>query len=449
MRAPTHRTLGLLWASVLALLSGLGAIIFATHATLQSIDANGATITENTAPSIVALEAMNVHLVRLRRLLSTRLADPEDASASAGSILAERDAIFATAERYESLPVDRGEAEVIDDLRAALARLWTATESCIRVPALGPGARRALSAEVDAAGEAVNEALISASTLNANVASSATTALRGTARRLLPTAVLLQALTFVAAAVAVYAAYQMSRVESEVGERRLLEQKNAELEAFSGRVAHDLLSPLLGVGLALAHAERHLASHDDERLRAEIVRAGGSLVRVKGMVKDLLDFARAAAAPPPGARSDVGPVLEGVRTDLEPVAADEGVEVRLIGESRRAVACAAGVLSTVLLHLVENGIRHAGGRAEARVEVRAVDAGPDVHFEVEDTGPGVRSEERDTIFEPYVSGREDGGGLGLGLATVKRLAEAHGGRVGLRSEEGHGAIFWVDLPAAA
>ncbi|HSN27879.1 MAG TPA: HAMP domain-containing sensor histidine kinase, partial [Kofleriaceae bacterium] len=69
-------------------------------------------------------------------------------------------------------------------------------------------------------------------------------------------------------------------------------------------------------------------------------------------------------------------------------------------------------------------------------------------IEVQDTGPGIPPGEDPRIFEPYVQLDRTGGSIGLGLATVQRLARAHGGNVGVISPPGRGALFWVELPAA-
>jgi signal transduction histidine kinase len=73
-----------------------------------------------------------------------------------------------------------------------------------------------------------------------------------------------------------------------------------------------------------------------------------------------------------------------------------------------------------------------------------------VYFEVQDTGPGIAAELSERIFQPYVrAGLPGQPGIGLGLATVKRLVEAHGGRVGVRSVVAGGSLFWFELPRAA
>jgi len=64
---------------------------------------------------------------------------------------------------------------------------------------------------------------------------------------------------------------------------------------------------------------------------------------------------------------------------------------------------------------------------------------------VSDTGAGVPPELRDRIFEPFVTGRPDG--VGLGLALTKRIVEDHGGRIGFDSTT-RGATFWIELPEA-
>ena len=82
-----------------------------------------------------------------------------------------------------------------------------------------------------------------------------------------------------------------------------------------------------------------------------------------------------------------------------------------------------------------------------RMAVRVVEERDVVKVEVEDTGPGIRADMLAAIFEPYVRGTDvRQPGLGLGLATVKRIVEAYGGAVGARSVVGQGSCFWFALP---
>jgi two-component system sensor histidine kinase BaeS len=84
------------------------------------------------------------------------------------------------------------------------------------------------------------------------------------------------------------------------------------------------------------------------------------------------------------------------------------------------------------------------------VQVRHDAAG--LRLEVSDTGPGVAPEDQPRVFERFYQAarhRELRGSSGLGLAIVRRVAELHGGRAGLRSRPGEGATFFIELPQAS
>ena len=95
-------------------------------------------------------------------------------------------------------------------------------------------------------------------------------------------------------------------------------------------------------------------------------------------------------------------------------------------------------------------MKYIGDRPERRVTVRVIERKEAVRVEVADTGPGIPEELREEIFQPYVRGTaSDQPGIGLGLATVKRIAETHGGSVGVETALGRGSVFWFELPRPA
>ena len=103
----------------------------------------------------------------------------------------------------------------------------------------------------------------------------------------------------------------------------------------------------------------------------------------------------------------------------------------------------------IVSNLLLNAIKYTAQSQHRRVEVRALDHGTSARVEIDDTGPGIPAHLQALIFEPYVrapGAREPG--IGLGLATVKRLVEAHGGSVGVESAVGKGSRFWFELPKA-
>ena len=113
------------------------------------------------------------------------------------------------------------------------------------------------------------------------------------------------------------------------------------------------------------------------------------------------------------------------------------------------VKASPGVLTSALSNLVRNAVKYMGDAPERRIEVRVFAQGAMTRFEVADTGPGIPANLLDSIFEPYVRANPAAAkGIGLGLATVKRVVVTHGGRVGVQSALGAGSLFWFELPAA-
>lgn len=88
------------------------------------------------------------------------------------------------------------------------------------------------------------------------------------------------------------------------------------------------------------------------------------------------------------------------------------------------------------------------GEARGRSHAAGNNVAARVRFEVEDTGPGLPPGLEPLVFEPYVRGHKTGAGIGLGLATVRRITEAHGGEVGVFANKERGCTFWFELPCA-
>ena len=121
-------------------------------------------------------------------------------------------------------------------------------------------------------------------------------------------------------------------------------------------------------------------------------------------------------------------------------------ELRIEETPDVAVACSPGVLLSVLGNLLRNGLKYLGDAETREVLLRVRQRRGRVLFEVEDTGPGIPPSLGMRIFEPYIRGPNTGApGIGLGLATVKRLVESHGGTLGVRSGARGGALFWFEL----
>jgi len=225
------------------------------------------------------------------------------------------------------------------------------------------------------------------------------------------------------------------------------EARANEFEQFAGRVAHDIKNPLSAAHMA---AQLALRRAGDEAQRDNIGRIMRALSRADAITTGLLDFARSGAKPDPGARTDAGGVLEDFVRGLGPELERVCIDLRIEPIPPVLVACSSGVYLSLVGNLVRNALKYMGQSDPRRVTVRVADEGSWVLTEVIDTGPGIGAESLASLFEPYFRVGRDRAkeGLGLGLATVKRLAEGHGGSIGVSSEAGRGSTFWFRLPRA-
>ena len=226
----------------------------------------------------------------------------------------------------------------------------------------------------------------------------------------------------------------------------LAELKSTELDRFAGRVAHDILSPLGAMHLALSLIGARLGG--DEIAESALARASRSVTRVKTLVEGLLHYARAGAQPDPESRTEVSHVVRDVLDEMQKDAQERGIDIEIDGAEGATVASSVGVLTSLVSNLVQNAIKYMGDRPTRVITVRTRTSDERVRVEVEDTGPGLPPAIADSIFEPFVRGVSDETGIGLGLATVRQLVRAHGGKVSVRSKPGNGSLFWFELPRA-
>lgn len=226
-----------------------------------------------------------------------------------------------------------------------------------------------------------------------------------------------------------------------------LEDKNEDLEAFTGRVAHDLRGPLAPLSVVADVLDRR--ADDPAAVRDLAVRIRRASDGAQRLIGSLLAFSttdRAASSPEAGAPVDR--CVSSAIADQQHLMDEQGIEVEttLVPVSARIDP---SLLGTVLYNLISNAVRYMPQQGRRRIEVRSWVEGARVITEVEDSGAGIAAPARDTIFDPFVRASTLPGGVGLGLATVKRIVEAHRGTVGFGDGSLGGACVRFDLPLAA
>ena len=224
-----------------------------------------------------------------------------------------------------------------------------------------------------------------------------------------------------------------------------LAQANRDLDAFAAAASHDLKSPLSTVATNAYLLERSLVDPgDQERLR----KISTAARRMSDLTTDLLRFSRAAASEFRPATVDVTAMVHEVAAALSAAHPDQRVAWS-IDEGLTAWAD-PGLLRVALDNLLGNAWKYTQSSHDATIAVRAEGVSKEGHpiLAVADNGIGFRSEDASRLFQAFerLPGSERFPGTGLGLATVRRIIERHGGRIWAEGRPGHGATFTVSLP---
>lgn len=225
----------------------------------------------------------------------------------------------------------------------------------------------------------------------------------------------------------------------------LLDRRAIELEAFAGRVAHDLRNPLGAIALRIESARMRGGAD-----AAALDRLAENTSRMDHLIEDLLQFASAGATPADGAHSSLRTVMVEAIGDARTQAKRASAELVVEDIPAVEVACPQGALGSVISNLMSNATKYIVEASGPRtITVRAATRGERVRVEVADTGPGLPPGSEELVFEPFRrAGQSRQPGLGIGLATVKRIIDAYHGRVGVTSTPGRGSTFWFELPLA-
>ena len=230
-------------------------------------------------------------------------------------------------------------------------------------------------------------------------------------------------------------------------EKSALQSADRAKDEFLAMLSHELRNPLAAL-TAAAHVLRvsDPAGEASDKARGVIHRQTRHMAR---LISDLLDVGRVSAGKVALSRErlDLAEVLAGVVQVWRASGRFERHEVSLELEPAWVEADRARI-EQIAANLLDNAVKFTPASKRIRVTLRAE---PDAAvLRVHDEGIGLGAEDDERLFDLFVQGRHSEGGMGIGLALVKRLVELHGGTVSAASEgPGRGAVFTVRLPACA
>ena len=226
-------------------------------------------------------------------------------------------------------------------------------------------------------------------------------------------------------------------------DRRLLHDKLEAMAEFAAGAGHEINNPL---GTILIASQRLLSDETDPERRRLLSKIGGQALRVRDMIGDAMLFAR---PPEPQFEAlDLGEETERVIERFADRVSESQIDLQSELRSGVWIDADRTQLAVVVSELLRNAIDAVedGGRIDVEVATRDCGEQTTAVLTVRDNGRGLRSEEREHLFDPFFSGRQAGRGLGFGLSKAWRIVTNHGGEISVSENEDAGLTFTVEWP---
>jgi PAS domain S-box-containing protein len=249
--------------------------------------------------------------------------------------------------------------------------------------------------------------------------------------------------------VRVYARNITERKVAELQQEHLISElarKNAELDRFAYTVSHDLKSPLIGMQGFLSLLEMDMKSENSDRVQADILRITESAEKLERLINTLLALSRSGKSVDTPVQIPFADIVTDAVRLLDATLRQRGV-TRVIPDTMPVISGDRQRLVQVMTNLLDNAVKFMGDQKEPCIEIGVQEDSKTPVFFVKDNGMGIKKDEQTKVFGLYERFNPDIPDSGIGLATVKRIIEAHGGKIWVESEgEGKGTTVCFTLP---
>lgn len=228
-----------------------------------------------------------------------------------------------------------------------------------------------------------------------------------------------------------------------------LEAANNDLEAFNYSVAHELHNPLVSIGGFSRVILKQTGDRLDERHREYLREIITGVERMEQYLGALLRFSRSTRESLQRESVDLSQIVSAVMTELKQTDPERDVAVRIA--EGVLVDGDRNLLRVVVQNLLGNAWKYTSNRQEAVIEFGVSDHSGSAACFIRDNGPGFAQADAEQIFAPFrrLAGTEGFKGSGIGLATVHRIIQRHGGAIWVEAEPGAGATFYFTLEEGA
>ena len=227
-----------------------------------------------------------------------------------------------------------------------------------------------------------------------------------------------------------------------------LARANRELEAFTASVSHDLRSPLTTIAGQAGLLELSLGASATEDQRRRLHRIQSSVKQMSELIDALLVLSRISRHTLRREVVDVTGLVESIITDLRQRDPDRDVQVTI--QPGMTVHGDRRLISDLLTNTVSNAWKFTSKLAHARIEVGQQTDGAMSTLHVRDNGAGFDMQYAQKLFKPFqrLHSPSEFEGSGVGLATVARIVDRHGGRIWAEAKPNEGAVFYFTLPTS-
>ncbi len=227
-----------------------------------------------------------------------------------------------------------------------------------------------------------------------------------------------------------------------------LARANRELEAFTASVSHDLRSPLTTIAGQAGLLELSMGANATEEQRRRLQRIQGSVKQMSDLIDALLVLSRISRHTLKREIVDVSAIVESVIADLRQK--DPGRHVDVTIQPGMSVHGDRRLISDLIMNLVANAWKFTSKVEHARIEVGQELHGSMSTLYVRDNGAGFDMNYSQKLFKPFqrLHAPSEFEGSGVGLATVARIVDRHGGRIWAEGKPNEGAAFYCTLPVS-